>query len=88
MGRKNGELIFPEFVMFSMLILPGLYRGPPSQRPGPRYYRYSDSLESPAREGYSRDFGTPTRARDHSRNVISNTPPSALQQWNMMIRDA
>lgn len=77
--------------LFSKLILSGLYRAPPSrvdsQQPGTRYYRYSDSLSSPVQEGYSRDFGSPARARDPNRNEISNTPPSALQQWNM-IRDA
>lgn len=75
-----------------MLILSGLYRNPPSSRvdtrhSGTRYYRYPDSLQSPAQEGYSHNFGTPTRARDSNRNEIAITPPSALQQWNM-IRDS
>lgn len=77
--------------MLSVLILPGLYRAPPSREPqnsGARYHRYSDSLESPVREGYSRDFGSPTRSRDPNRDAITNTPPSALQQWNMRIRDS
>lgn len=77
--------------MYCVLILSGLYRAPPSrmdpQRIGPRYYRYSDSLESPMGQGFPLDFGSPTRPRDRNRNDIPTTPPSALQQWNMMIRD-